>query len=464
MTHTLIIRHIPSDNSCGQFRVESAATGKATNAVEVAPPDEITVEGRPKSNLLQDLTWYLEKFLDYPFSPNTEIAKRVTKALEKWGEETFDQLFTGKGRDWFTKAYDAGLKNLTIKIASDDPRILAWPWEALKDPDGITLAHNCNIERQLNELHDPAPLPQNLPTNCLNILLVIARPKEQDVGYHAISRPLVELAAKHDSPINVDVLRPPTFKQLRKMLTDKTGHYHIVHFDGHGGYGNFNHDGGIHTLQSASGKLLFENENGDEDLISAEVLTTLLSEFNIPIMVLNACQSARIDEQAENPFASVAAALIKAGIRSVVAMGYSLFVSGAKQFVPAFYERLFASGEVAEAVRAGRGEMLLKPLRQCLVGEAPLADWMVPVLYQQDPVKLAFVQQPNPTKTEGIALPEEAALGDYGFIGRDSAILQLERRSRLQPQAAILIHGMAGIGKTTLVKGYLQWLQQTNGL
>ena len=106
MNHTLIIRHLPIDNGIGQFRVENVnpnMAGKATNPTEITSPDEIIVEGRPKSNLLQDLSWYLENFLAYPFSPNTETADRVTKTLQQWGEDTFTKLFSGKARDWFVE-------------------------------------------------------------------------------------------------------------------------------------------------------------------------------------------------------------------------------------------------------------------------------------------------------------------------------------------------------------------------
>jgi SpoVK/Ycf46/Vps4 family AAA+-type ATPase len=51
----------------------------------------------------------------------------------------------------------------------------------------------------------------------------------------------------------------------------------------------------------------------------------------------------------------------------------------------------------------------------------------------------------------------------YGFIGRDSALLALERALR-RPPAGILIHGLGGIGKTTLAKGFLRWLAETGGL
>ena len=149
---------------------------------------------------------------------------------------------------------------------------------------------------------------------------------DQDVGYHTLARPLVELSQKQSVPVRVDVLRPPSFDQLRQALAEQPGFYHIVHFDGHGGYGSRDNNTDRHSFKGPQGKLIFETLEGKQDAIEAERLTQLLSEHNIPITVLNACQSARIDENADDPFASVAVALLKAGIRSVVAMGYNLYV------------------------------------------------------------------------------------------------------------------------------------------
>ncbi|MCP4040807.1 MAG: CHAT domain-containing protein, partial [Gammaproteobacteria bacterium] len=333
MPNTLIIRH----NGELQFIV-TRPDGKISTAVELTPPDAVQIEGRPDSNLVQDLRWYLEEFLDYPFHPNTGIAQRTQDGLKGWGEENFTRLFTGEPLLWYDRARNAGLAELTLKIASDDPRILAWPWEALRDPHGTTLAHNCRIERQLSELHDPLPLPENLPSDQINILLIIARPYDDDVGYHALSRPLIELVQKQRLPVRIEVLRPPTFSQLEQHLHERPGRYHIVHFDGHGGYGGAGHRESPHEYDGddIQGRIIFEDNAGKEAPIDAGKLTQLLSEHRIPIMVLNACQSARIDERADDPFASVATALLKAGIRGVVAMGYNLYVSGAQQFVPAF--------------------------------------------------------------------------------------------------------------------------------
>jgi len=370
----LQIRHIGYQDDQPQFVVRRLSDGADIPPVLLTPPEQVIVEGRPQSNLLQDLRWYLEQFLELPLGGYLHTAERVQAALQSWGESSFKALFQDDARDWFQDARRHGLENLTLKIASDDPRVLAWPWEALRDPQGGVLAHHCRMERQLMRgKHSPLPLPDNLPQDRINILLVIARPYgERDVGFHALARPLVALATGDNSPVHIDVLRPPTFAQLRQTLHERKGFYHIVHFDGHGGYGDAGHpSGATHVFKGSQGKLIFENEQAQADPINADTLSQLMAEYRIPIVVLNACQSAKIDDQADDAFASVAAALLKAGIRSVVAMGYNLYVVGAQQFVPAFYQRLLASGNVAEATRAGRQAMLAQAQRVRLLGEFP---------------------------------------------------------------------------------------------
>ena len=169
-------------------------------------------------------------------------------------------------------------------------------------------------------------------------------------------------------------------------------------------------------------------------------------------------------EDAEDPFASVAAALLRAGTRSVVAMSYSLYVSGAQQFLPAFYQRLFERGSFAEAARAGRQQMFAERGRVCVRGRYDLEDWLVPVVYQQETEALSF-KAAGGAPVGRLKLPKEAMDGEnpYGFVGRDGAILEIERALR-RPVPAILIHGLGGVGKTTLARGLVEWLAATEGL
>ena len=109
--------------------------------------------------------------------------------------------------------------------------------------------------------------------------------------------------------------------------------------------------------------------------------------------------------------------------------------------------------------------MRAKPERVCARGTYPLEDWLVPVLYQQDPPDFKFVKKAKPKEAVATRLPEEAREqgNPYGFVGRDGALLELERALRHAP-AGVLVSGLGGVGKTTLVRGFLHWLEQTGGL
>jgi tetratricopeptide (TPR) repeat protein len=466
----LIIKHA-NESAPPQFQLVRSGDGKFTEPVTIPSPRGYPVEGMPNSELMKELRWYLEVFLDYPYPPFTDRAERILAALRSWGIAAFNALFGGRQTArLFDAATSHQYSDLHLEIASDDPAILHWPWEALEDPEVGVLSQTCRISRRLHNVRDPAKIPDELPKDVINILLVTARPYESDVQFRSISRPLVDLIVRQQFPATVTLLRPPTVTQLREHLTAHPNHYHILHFDGHGSYGTAMAPPlSVHqlTMKAPEGRLIFEDASGKPDPQSASVLSQILLEHRIPVAVLNACQSAMVDDAADDAFASVAAGLQKAGIRSVVAMAYSLYVSAAQQFLPAFYQRLFETGDAAEAIRVGRQQTLLNPDRVCARGRFPLADWLVPVLYHQESVDLRFqtgaaarpeTQQPSP-------LPAEARddRNPYGFIGRDGAVLALERAWH-RPAAGILIHGLGGIGKTTLARGFLRWLAETNGL
>jgi hypothetical protein len=452
----IVIEHVEG-SSPATFKVTRLEDGKSLSPVAIASPYEFPVEGRPNSKLMQELRWYLEQFLDYPFRPETDHADHVLDALRAWGTHAFNVLFDGRdAEEWLDNS-------AILQVRGDDPQILSWPWEALFDPrHGRYLALHWRLERRLNQIPDAQPAAE-LPKERVNILLVVCRPYENDVRYRSLARPLIELIRSNNLPAHVDVLRPPTFSQLREHLQQHRGYYHVLHFDGHGAYGPSGY-GSPNQFRAHQGYLIFESESCGPDPKSEHDLSALLHECGVPVAVLNACRAGALDEHAENAFASVATALLRSGIRSVVAMAYSLYVSGAQVFLPAFYRRLFESGSVAEGVRAGRQEMLADKNRMSARGSYPLEDWLLPVLYQQVPLDFAFAGHGPPNTSES-RLPKEIQerREAYGFIGRDGSILQMER-ALYSNKPCILVHGLGGVGKTTLARGFLRWLDETGGL
>ncbi|NQS97895.1 MAG: tetratricopeptide repeat protein [candidate division Zixibacteria bacterium] len=468
----LIIRHIP-DSEAAKFQVEGPG-GKAAKPVELQQPFGFPVKGRPESGLMRELQWYLEEFLSYPYPPNTDRAENIIDAIKEWGRQSFNAVFDDvNARRMFDRATENGHEHLHLQIRSDDSRILAWPWEALRDPEAEFLGQNCQIERRLEEdIRDPIVTADELPDDIINILLVTARPYKQDIRFRSVSRSLVNLIVEGRLPGKVHLLRPPTLDNLCRHLAEHPNFYHILHFDGHGAFGVLkpeeddsrkNHS---HAFQGPQGYLVFEDDDGNEKLVSPDQLRPLLRDYQIPAVVLNACQSAMQGIESDDPFAAVSTSLLKAGVPSVVAMAYSLYVRGAQVFLPEFYGELFKHGDVAKAARAGRLKMVENPERISLRGTFKLEDWLVPVLYQQEPFDFSFITEVKETApAEESKLPREASDSEnpYGFIGRDGALLELERAIR-RKTPAVLIQGLGGVGKTTLARGFLKWLEDTGGL
>jgi hypothetical protein len=320
----------------------------------VVQPGTFPVQGRT-GGLLAELRWYLEDFLEYPFSPDTERAERVLAALDAWARAAFAALFDERDAGtMLAAAVRDGYAALRLQIRSDDPSVLAWPWEALHDPQAGPLGQVSQAERRLDAAADPAPLDPHLPRDRVHILLVTARPYDRDVGYRSISRPLVEMIARRALPAEIHLLRPPTFARLRDHLRERPHHYHILHFDGHGAYGAAEPPAGLggdataaHRFAGPSGCLVFEDAAGGPHAVSAATLAPLLREMALPVVVLNACQSAMLNAAAPSAFASIARPCSRPACAAWWRWPTRSMSVARRGFLPELYRRLFESGSVA---------------------------------------------------------------------------------------------------------------------
>jgi len=421
------------------------------------------------SKVLADLRWYLEEYLRFPYGLEPENAKKIEQQLQAWGQQLFDLVFrsSDKAREFFQEATRAGLDKCEISIVSDNPAVLNLPWELLFTPDYQFLAPLlAGMYRSLSEYAVRAELG-TMSDEHLNILLVIARPYgAKDINFQTIARPMLEALKPIQKQVNLTVLRPPSLKQFEAELNARKGFYHIVHFDGHGDFQADSKTVQTQYGKSGEGVLVFEDADGNPEIVTAREIAQYLTDCRVPIFILNACKSGQAGEEA---FSSVAGQLVKLGAKGVVAMAYSVYAAGAKHFMGRLYGELVRGQDIASAVAAGRKSMSIDKQRPSPKGLLPLQDWLVPVLYQQEPCRPfrpkaatpSFADLMGESDTEATLAVDLPDVSAYGFIGRDYDILCLERAFR--QNHVVLLQGMGGVGKTELAGGFARWLGDTQG-
>ncbi len=189
----------------------------------------------------EDIRWYLEDYLQYPIEPAPTIAARVERRLAELGRELFGKVFEAD-RDT-TRLWDAvsdSLADTRVEVVNTVEDAAAVPWELLREPATDTVLA---LRARAFVRADPqAPQAPVLPkaAEMVRVLLVICRPGDRDdVPFRSVASHLVRLSRDAREAFQLDVLRPPTFTQLARVLeaARRRGRpYHVVHFDGHGAY------------------------------------------------------------------------------------------------------------------------------------------------------------------------------------------------------------------------------------
>jgi tetratricopeptide (TPR) repeat protein len=437
----------------------------------------------------EDLRFYLEDYASLPVGEFAVRGERVERErLSAWGEALFASVFGGedKRREAYIEARTAADRGGLIEIAirSNDPRFLALPWELMKAPgerDPFSLCVG-SFDRSL--LNDDPGRQFASAADGFRVLMVIARPKGiRDAPFQAVARPLFKHLQTTDGAVQIDVLRPPSFDEFQQRLkaaNDEGKPYHAIHFDGHGVFGEAVRGAGPQGYVIFEGKPDWRKQVTAEP-VSAEDFSAALKAGGVPLVILNACQSGKIEtpDQTAGPEAGVATRLLHDGAASVVAMSHSVYVVAAAAFMAVFYEALFAGKTVSEAVCAGRKALTSEQnsLRPSLKGRIPLQDWMVPVHYARSALRLPNSEvtpkasssaEETAAKVLGAAKIDEGhtaddlAAVDGVFFGRDAEFFILERAIRTHGMA--IVHGVGGTGKTELAKAFAYWLQVSGGL
>jgi tetratricopeptide (TPR) repeat protein len=203
--------------------------------------------------------------------------------------------------------------------------------------------------------------------------------------------------------------------------------------------------------------------------VEATELANLLTGKRIPVCILNACQSGKqLGSQAEQAEdyreTSLGSRLMAAGMQMVVAMGYSVTVTAAEVLIKDLYQALFGGKAIEEAIRLGRLELFNRKERRAYFNQfIELEDWLLPVVYSNQPVNFRlreFLPQEEELYFESLAQEFRFNPPEYSFVGRDLDILRIEKG--LYRHNVLLLQGMGGTGKTTLLNFLREWWQKTH--
>jgi hypothetical protein len=381
---------------------------------------------------------------------------------------------------------------VTLDIRAADPAALALPWELLSLPGHPLPVHAGLVEivRRIPGPGEPADPAQDtaatVPAAHLSILGFTAAPVEDEAvearlgtGGLGASELFWEREQEQLLAALEDLLRerrghlilPDTGEtedlRLRLSQADRP---QVVHLSCHGSVLK-DQDG------SAEPVLLLENEDGHRAPLRAEDLLAWTRAApgeapEIALLVLSACSTAGAigdggpapgqraalaeTEEAEarpaGEATGLAETLVRQGFLRVLGMQSTVSDEGATAFAGRFYARLAAGAGLAQALRAGRVQ---------IAARGGAHEWAVPTLTTRCAAGPLVAPKGS---APPVAHPFEAARGAFaiegisyletGYVGRRDA----ERRLRhaFANDRLLAIHGLGGIGKSTLAARFLE--------
>lgn len=310
-----------------------------------------------------------------------------------------------------------------------------------------------------------------------NILLVIGRDTSRNPEKYSDVCPFLALgtlnAVQQKLNVNggrlnfhVEVARPGTFPSFKEHLrrakqTHGPRYFQIVHFDLHGMVRTFN--------DTKVGFLCFSRErSGKTRPILASTVASVLREYEIPFVILNACDSARANSGDDANVASVFQR--QGGVRNVLAMSFKISSAAVELFFTSFYQSLLVDrltfGASSRTARQTLRANMLRPARFGVQRE--LLDAFVPVLYgpgddcvpvEDSPQQMSCSENGTPFPSAPTTTGAVSPLLALKPVGRDFDILRLEKL--LCESQIVYLHGPSGGGKTSLLQYASVLWQQT---
>ncbi|KAF5988074.1 hypothetical protein FBULB1_1631 [Fusarium bulbicola] len=285
----------------------------------------------------KEIEWYFERYPRDPF-----LTVRANNARNLIDVQTCLLLEELQIDD--TPICQLGMVRIVFEIL-EGTELSKIHWEALESPEiwkKDTQVTVCRIA-----LGDKAQL-QRAPTHiniqkCINVLLVVARGKNDAIDPRLTSRPLLQKLGQDSSgSVSVDIARPGTREEFLSRLCEKD--YDIVHLDVHG------------KVRGDRAFLLFQDPDDDYTVeVSADDIGKALFVNRVKLVIMNACQSASTTGSSTANFAHQ---LASHGVPYVLGMAFKVTHTAVEIFTSALHDcLLWSTRNILLAVHEARAKL-----------------------------------------------------------------------------------------------------------
>jgi hypothetical protein len=366
---------------------------------------------------------------------------------ERIGGDLFRRLFSDSIRTlWDSSLAIAADRHSHLKLRLEfDLRqekvvpLVALPWELLFDADRrdfLVLSRESPLLRSLSVLRPLHPPTIPRPLRILAILGDSWGTVDLDLQREIRS---LENRLKEHRGVEMAIVRPGSHQELTAAIRSRE--FHVLHYMGHGHF----------DQETGEGLLFLRGESGRQVTVNGDDLAAALKDVACRLVILNACETARTAiSAAGHPFAGLAAALVLAGVPSVIAMQVPIRNSASFALTEAFYRHLLRGDPLEIALTEGRLAVRANYPR--------MLDWAIPVLYSRSADSRLFPSASlSPEIQAGIIdasryIQEKA--GD--FHGREWLFDKIDRFVNEHPCGHFILRGDPGIGKSSVLARLVQ--------
>ncbi|WP_193200668.1 CHAT domain-containing protein [Nostoc sp. MG11] len=378
----------------------------------------------------------LAEIADLIKTAKEEYYTRLPEDYAKTGQKLYEWL-DGKDRIFKCEIDKHWRSGIVVAIAATE-KLAHLPWEVLHDGKSFLVERRPGIVpiRWVKDENSRQLTFEDAPADrALNVLFMATSPRgvEPELDFEAEEAKILSETNRQSLCLTVE--ESGCLTELGYLLKDyQQGHFDVVHLTGHA------------TFRDEEPRFITETEFGEAQYSRAEDIATELQFQQPKLVFLSGCDTGYSRDEGTVP--SMAEALLNQGATAVIGWGQRVRDIDATGTAATLYQELSAGMTVTQALALCYQTLLKQQAR----------DWHLLRLYVAQTLPSALVKRGRkPTPRPSIAqefVDSEKKLRvatRETFIGRRRQLQNCLRILKtFSTEIGVLIHGMGGLGKSTI--------------